>query len=82
MKLPYALAQSEAFLERDLHGMFRSVLRKNGGKVPRLKAGARERCAELKRCQLPLPEGRRPMTPELAREIEEERTEEDSPPSV
>ncbi|KAI9638396.1 uncharacterized protein MKK02DRAFT_10347, partial [Dioszegia hungarica] len=51
MKLPYALKQSKAFLNRDLHAMFRKVLRKNGGQVPRLKAGARERCAEINRCE-------------------------------
>jgi hypothetical protein len=70
MKLPYALEQSKAFLARDLHAMFRKVLRKNGGRVPRLKAGARERCDELKRCKPPLAEGRRPSTPQRLWEIE------------
>lgn len=69
MKLPYALKQSKAFLNRDLHAMFRKVLRKNGGQVPRLKAGARERCAEINRCEKPLKAGRVPMTPERARVV-------------
>jgi hypothetical protein len=74
MRLPYALAQTEAFLDRDLYSMFRKVLRSNGGRVPRLKAGARERCGELKRCKPPLEVGRRPSSPDRLRGLETSST--------
>ena len=70
MKLPYALSKTSAFLNRDLHGMFRKILRKSNGRIPRLKAGVRERCGELGRCKKSLPEGRRPKTPDWGREVE------------
>jgi hypothetical protein len=60
MKLSYAMEQLRAYVERDLIGMFERVLRGNGGEVPRLIKGARERCYELERCRGLLAEGRRP----------------------
>lgn len=69
MKLPFAAAKIQEFLERDLHNMFRKVLRENGGQIPRLQARVKERCMELNRCKPTLPEGRLPRTPEWSRRV-------------
>jgi hypothetical protein len=64
MRLTYALQAMESCLSRDLYAMFQAVLSSNGGHVPRLIEGARERCYELERCRGVFPEGRTPSTPE------------------
>ncbi|KAK4683567.1 hypothetical protein P7C73_g6676, partial [Tremellales sp. Uapishka_1] len=51
MTLSFAVQETKAYLERDWEGMFEQKVRENGGKVPALKAGLRERCIELGRCQ-------------------------------
>lgn len=51
MKLPYALLKTQEYINRDLEAMFSSVVKNNGGVVPALAAGARERCYELDRCR-------------------------------
>lgn len=43
--------------------MFRRVVRENGGKIPRLYKGARERTRELDRLAPELESGRKPSTP-------------------
>lgn len=51
MKLPYALLKTEEYINRDLESMFNTVVQRNGGEVPALAAGVRERCYELDRCR-------------------------------
>lgn len=51
MKLPYALSKTKEYISRDLESMYRQVVIDNGGKVPELAAGVRERCHELNRCR-------------------------------
>lgn len=65
MKLEFCLDKFRKYLGRNLEGMYRTVLRRNGGEIPRLGKGIRERCTELKRCPAALPAGRRPYRPEL-----------------
>lgn len=51
MKLAFALRKTKEYVDRDLEGMFARVLAENGGRVPALAAGVRERCYELERCR-------------------------------
>lgn len=60
MKFEYGLDQMRRYIARDLKGMFRDVLKQNGGKVPRLQARARERCLEINRCKPAFPAGKIP----------------------
>jgi hypothetical protein len=64
MKYEFALDKFRQYLDRDLEGMYENVLRRNGGHIPRMARGIRERCLELKRCEPALPAGRRPSRPE------------------
>jgi len=64
MKFEFGLEKFRRYLDRDLEGMFKEVVRQNGGEIPQLGRGIRERCLELKRCDPGLPEGRRPFRPE------------------
>jgi hypothetical protein len=57
MRLPFALAQTQKWLDRDYETMFRAKVAADGGKIPALIAGARERCYELKRCRDVIPPG-------------------------
>ncbi|WWC69545.1 uncharacterized protein I206_103487 [Kwoniella pini CBS 10737] len=63
MKLPYTLSQLSKYLSRDLKLMFKDVIDNNGGKIPKLKKGTRERCYKLNRCKEPLKIGRIPNIP-------------------
>ncbi|KAK8869891.1 hypothetical protein IAR55_000459 [Kwoniella newhampshirensis] len=65
MKLTYTLSQLTRYLDRDLKQMMDTKVALNGGKVPALQQGIRERCYELKRCREPLKAGRRPSVPPL-----------------
>ena len=56
-------SQLSTYLNRDLQAMFRKVLVENGGKVPRLIAGARETCYKFDRCRAELEVGRIPAVP-------------------
>lgn len=51
MRLPYALSKTREYISRDLESMYRQVVVSNGGKVPGLAPGVRERCFELDRCR-------------------------------
>lgn len=51
MKLPYAVHKTREYIDRDLEAMFDAVRADNGGKIPGLAAGVRERCYELDRCR-------------------------------
>ena len=57
MKSDYALRHLRAYLAWDLDAMLAEALDKNGGIVPPLHPGIRERCFELDRCQV-LPPGK------------------------
>jgi hypothetical protein len=58
MTSDFALAQTRKLLETDFEDLFKTKVAANGGKVPSLIAGARERCYELKRCRDELPAGK------------------------
>ncbi|WVR05095.1 hypothetical protein IAU60_002107 [Kwoniella sp. DSM 27419] len=62
MRLSFAKSQLRKYMARDLESMFHQVVRANGGKIPALIKGARERCYEHKRCHHPMPAGRVPGT--------------------
>lgn len=63
MRWTYCLQEMKKYLNRDLQAMFRRVVRENGGKIPRLYKGARERTRELDRLAPELESGRKPSTP-------------------
>lgn len=63
MRFAFGLEQMRNYLDRDAKEMYRQVLMENGGQVPRLKKGARERCYELKRCSKMFEAGRVPSSP-------------------
>lgn len=51
MKLPYAMKKTREYINRDLQTMFNRVVSEDGGRIPALAAGVRERCYELERCR-------------------------------
>ncbi|ODN84711.1 hypothetical protein L202_00602 [Cryptococcus amylolentus CBS 6039] len=63
MRLDYTVSKLQEYLDRDLEGMMRVKVEENGGQVPALGKGLRERCHELKRCQPELAKGRVPSLP-------------------
>ncbi|WVQ78013.1 hypothetical protein IAT38_000094 [Cryptococcus sp. DSM 104549] len=63
MRLPYVLKQLHEHLNRPAKSIMAERVAANGGKVPRMMKGLRERCFELKRCKPLLAEGRRPAVP-------------------
>ncbi|ODO03375.1 hypothetical protein L198_02221 [Cryptococcus wingfieldii CBS 7118] len=63
MPLSHTMKALEAYMNRDLVKMMELKVKANGGKIPALKAGLRERCIELDRCMPELPPGRVPSGP-------------------
>ncbi|TYJ57167.1 hypothetical protein B9479_002082 [Cryptococcus floricola] len=63
MRLSHTMKALEAYMNRDLVKMMELKVKANGGKIPALKAGLRERCIELGRCMPELPPGRVPSGP-------------------
>lgn len=57
MRKTFALSQTRKLLGTDFQALFKAKLAANGGEVPRLIAGARERCYEMDRCRKELPAG-------------------------
>jgi hypothetical protein len=63
MTYAYGLEQMRKYLYRDLVGMFARVVEQNGGRIPAMIKGPRERCYELKRCPPMFSPGRIPSVP-------------------
>nr|ODN81216.1 hypothetical protein L203_05722 [Cryptococcus depauperatus CBS 7841] len=63
MRYDYALPKLQEYLNRDLEAMMKEKVSRNGGRIPRLLKGARERCYELNRCRPLLESGRIPAVP-------------------
>lgn len=67
MQWTHCLQQMKKYLNRDLQAMFRRVVRENGGKIPALYKGGRERTYQLDRLEPELQSGRKPSTPYLVK---------------
>ncbi|WVQ78012.1 hypothetical protein IAT38_000093 [Cryptococcus sp. DSM 104549] len=63
MRFPFALEKLAEYLARPLEKLMAERVAENGGEVPRMLKGVRERCYELERCRSTLDAGRRPALP-------------------
>lgn len=59
MKWNAAVARTKKHMSEDWEAKFNQVVAENGGEIPRVLPGVRERCFELHRCQFMPPEPRK-----------------------